>query len=978
MAKSTRTFRIFVSSTFSDLKAERNALQAHVFPRLRELCEGHGALFQPIDLRWGVSDEASLDQQAMSICLGEVRRCQLTTPRPNFIVLLGDRYGWCPPPAHIPAGEFDQLRLAVMDSADAALLDEWYSLDDNAVLPEWRLNPRKKPYEEYKQWQPVEARLHAILAVAARQLGWTGEKLLPYTASATEQEIHAGALQVKPAPDHVLFFFREIEGLPRQFNAQAFQAALLERLKQEHATAAVNQSTQESIKAILQMPPASTAWDFAESINKALELTLKSTPEQDLLGFVRQALVDFTAKDFLDMDEAAWTIDEMAHDNQNKLKERLEAYVPGNVYPYRVQWTGSGITTDHIDQLCEDVFNSLSKIILGEIKPVEMELSQARPDEVEDPEGLSQRQFAEERMSFFVGRKTFLEKIEDYLGQPNRCTLVIAGEGGTGKSALMAKAIYQTDQNFPDRVIVYRFIGATPDSSDGRSLLESLCREISRRYGADESNIPMDYRDLVPELGKRLALATADKPLVLFLDSLDQLSASQGARSLSWLPNELPDHVSVAVSTRGGEMDTYKNLKGKTIIEEVLEGLTLEEGEELLGRWLVNVNRKLQPEQQQAVLKKFDQSQCNPLYLKLAFEEARLWTSYEEYTEDLKVGISGIIEKNMIDRLKNESNHGEKMVSHTLGYLAASRYGLAEDELVDLLSRDLQVYTWFFNKSYHLPSDLIQSAIKYRREHGYTRAAGNEKPSSDEERAALAWLKEIRNPPEKVSEFLGEALKKADGPRLPIVLWSRLSFDLAPYLTERMVDGSSLLFFYHRELGDVSKATFLAGKNAQTYHEKLAEYFEIKADPANDHSWSGGNIHGLSELPYHLTEAGKYDEVFKTLTDFKFLEQKAEEVGVLVRNDEQGKQVNTYTGVLQLQEDYERALQIMPGGEGGMGDRAPLILTALDTSKGLMVYCPVCNKYSPVTKEMLDTVIRCPQEGCKTPLKINPFVIKTA
>ena len=34
MPQTSRTFRIFVSSTFSDLKAERNALQEHVFPRL--------------------------------------------------------------------------------------------------------------------------------------------------------------------------------------------------------------------------------------------------------------------------------------------------------------------------------------------------------------------------------------------------------------------------------------------------------------------------------------------------------------------------------------------------------------------------------------------------------------------------------------------------------------------------------------------------------------------------------------------------------------------------------------------------------------------------------------------------------------------------------------------------------------------------------------------------------------------------------
>ena len=41
MAQSSRTFRIFVSSTFSDLKAERNALQEKVFPRLCELFLGN-------------------------------------------------------------------------------------------------------------------------------------------------------------------------------------------------------------------------------------------------------------------------------------------------------------------------------------------------------------------------------------------------------------------------------------------------------------------------------------------------------------------------------------------------------------------------------------------------------------------------------------------------------------------------------------------------------------------------------------------------------------------------------------------------------------------------------------------------------------------------------------------------------------------------------------------------------------------------
>lgn len=51
MTQTGKTFRVFVSSTFSDLKEERNALQRYVFPRLTELAKIHGCRFQTIDLR---------------------------------------------------------------------------------------------------------------------------------------------------------------------------------------------------------------------------------------------------------------------------------------------------------------------------------------------------------------------------------------------------------------------------------------------------------------------------------------------------------------------------------------------------------------------------------------------------------------------------------------------------------------------------------------------------------------------------------------------------------------------------------------------------------------------------------------------------------------------------------------------------------------------------------------------------------------
>ena len=113
MTQTGKTFRVFVSSTFSDLKEERNALQRYVFPRLTDLARIHGCRFQAIDLRWGISEEAGLDQRTMQICLNELARCQKTTPRPNFIVLLGDRYGWEPLPEEIPESEFDEIKKVI-------------------------------------------------------------------------------------------------------------------------------------------------------------------------------------------------------------------------------------------------------------------------------------------------------------------------------------------------------------------------------------------------------------------------------------------------------------------------------------------------------------------------------------------------------------------------------------------------------------------------------------------------------------------------------------------------------------------------------------------------------------------------------------------------------------------------------------------------------------------------------------------------
>ena len=139
MPQQTKIFRVFISSTFSDMKEERWILQTEVFPELEKFCESKGAKFQGVDLRWGVSENLSFDQKTLQTCFNEIARCQKVSPKPNFLILLGERYGWQPVPEKIPVTEMQTMLNHFSEDEKKLLLwgennsQGWYRLDENAI-----------------------------------------------------------------------------------------------------------------------------------------------------------------------------------------------------------------------------------------------------------------------------------------------------------------------------------------------------------------------------------------------------------------------------------------------------------------------------------------------------------------------------------------------------------------------------------------------------------------------------------------------------------------------------------------------------------------------------------------------------------------------------------------------------------------------------------------------------------------------------
>ena len=332
-------------------------------------------------------------------------------------------------------------------------------------------------------------------------------------------------------------------------------------------------------------------------------------------------------------------------------------------------------------------------------------------------------------------------------------------------------------------------------------------------------------------------MATPEQPLVLFVDALDQLAVGDPARDVTWLPPESPPHVKVIVSTT----DDGQRLPESLTVQ--LESMAKSEGGQALDEWMREAHRTLQPWQRETVLAHFEY--CGlPLYLKLAAEESKLWKSYTPPDAcTLGGSIAGIIDT-LFARLASNTNHGPVLVERSLGYLAAARYGLTEDEILDVLTADNAVWSDFDQRKHH-----------------------------------------------EVSER-----------RLPVVVWSRLSLDLEPYLMERAAPGGTGIAFYHRQLAERVAGRFLAGAELLARHSELAHYFSAKAAWL-DEGRKAPNRRRAVELVFQQRGSQQWTDAEATLFNCEFLFAKC-----------------AASLILDLDADYQALLQeapdsVLPGRE---------------------------------------------------------------
>lgn len=566
MAQTWHTVRVFISSTFRDMHAERDHLARVVFPELKERCRQRYVHLVDVDLRWGVTEEQAEGGGALDICLDEIDSC-----RPYFLGLLGHRYG------SVPTGQ------------------------DRSI---------------------------------------------------TAAEIYHGVLH---------------NSLPRQLiDLRPFVRGILEGRT-------LYKKQVETLVSCYQWNPQKKKHLLGQNVTPEDEKTLRSIFDQYSLYQRDRSFFFFRSESFTwklaGSDEADF------FETEDTLKSKLMALKKA------------------IGDACLPVFEyeeleSFGQKVLETLwQRIDAEFPEKREEKERDwlgQEAEFHELFMADRTRRFVGRQDILRTMHKFAEKDSEPRLmVITGEPGCGKSALMARFTEEVIHCRPDWLILSHFVGASQSSTSLRMTLRRFCTHLNRALGSTDE-VPEDFRELVLLFPQLLETAAKEHHILVVIDAVNQMERGDNVYSMTWLPQRIPENARVLVSTLAGE--ALDALKARHIPPrfETVSGLKEDEIRQLSAGYLEEIRRRFPTEDITQVFHEKVKA-GNPLYIIVALEELRVFPYYEGLAERV-ARLPDTVPK-LFDQVlqRVEGDFNRPLVENFTSLIACGRHGMTAEELQTLL-----------------------------------------------------------------------------------------------------------------------------------------------------------------------------------------------------------------------------------------------------------------------------------------------------
>ena len=486
------------------------------------------------------------------------------------------------------------------------------------------------------------------------------------------------------------------------------------------------------------------------------------------------------------------------------LRARLRRAANGHVHEFVADVHDGRVDDTYLGEFVDRVRRALESLVLEQLE--------SAPPVSERDDGVDHEARSRSLAAGFVARTRERAQLREALATlEGQASLLVSGPGGSGKTTLMAAAAEDFRTQRPDAIVVERFVGTTPGSARAFALLTGMAFQLRHGIGLAEPLVPaVTMGEAIEQLQQVLRQASARQPIALFIDGLDQLDDNE---DIDWLHRLVLPHVTIVWSAQSSSRAVNRHDES-AVHEVVLDRLAVEESVAILDARLRHANRQLSIAQRAQVLPSVEAA-GSPLYAQVAFQVVCSWRSWDEGFA-LSSTLDGLL-ASFFERLA-EHDHGRVLVDRSLALLAASRHGLSEGEMLDLLSADEQVMAEFGRLYPHSP----------------------------------------------------------DSAQLPQIVWSRLIDALGSFLAIRGIQGSRLYAFSHRVIADFAKRTHLA--DSPDPYASLARYFDEQPRVIVETEGTAARLNArrLSELPAAWVRAGSWDRLSGLLNDFAFLMAKCE------------------------------------------------------------------------------------------------------
>ena len=641
------SIRIFLSSTFNDYGNERNRLLKDVLPYLKTIGSKFDIDVVISEMRWGISDQAVKENRTIDLCMKEIENCRHVSIGPFFCLMLGNRYGYCPPPPILSASKYEEAiqRAEEIDNINILkALKSCYRLDENLQPSSYVLFNSDEGKEDDCNSSINSSIIHDVsnFLKAAFHIDNLGAK------DEDNEDDETVLAKYFESPS-----VTELEVSDAFFNSTDEISKLAKRVAVFH----------RHIENVGD-PPSPIYYDEFEENLENLKSRSRSFASDNGATFRRY---------------------------------QVPSLGPSHMDPYLVEFA---------NDFCSWVVESIHKIVKERttaFRNVKKHTSTtALLREISSHHNHAQRAF--------VGREDIVQKLVRHCEQGTGA-IVLRGSSGSGKTTLLGQVAQKVSNSSSDKsVILLRFLGTTPASSTSDVVAASMLQQlmlafpdIARKATNKEDEATMRASDRFLQLLR--AISSRGIRVVMIIDSLDQLDPNDPGRHSyeSWLPTlfgaGVLQNVAILLSALPDHLENIEAMKFHRI--EDVNPFTTQEGEEMLNHLCHLHGRSLSKIQRGEILGKF-QNEQSTLFLTIAFLQSLRWKSWDtgmEVPNTTKSQISLLLKELSED-------FGKHLIRAIVSHMTLTHGGMSLDELRNVVSIDKDVLKEVF-KWHRAPDGLV-------------------------------------------------------------------------------------------------------------------------------------------------------------------------------------------------------------------------------------------------------------------------------